>query len=290
MKAYRIVTILSAIILLLTACYLPGYEPSPATQDGGGGPGGSAGDNGLEETQMALALAQTMTAMAPVAPPATDTPANTPTPQPTATPSTPTLTVSIATNCRTGPGQVYPIVGSINPGDTAEIVGRSNSGEYWIVREPGSPTTICWAWGQNATVTGNTSALPVFTPPPTPTPTVTFNVSYVGLATCGGLYAFRFQVSNTGSLTWESIRIFITDNTSASTFTHQLDAFRDYPSCILGDLNQDLMPGETGGAANVSPGHLPYDPTGHSITATITVCSENGMAGTCLSRTLDFIP
>ena len=289
MKAYRVIAVFTALVFLLTACYLPGYGTAPAPEDNGAGQDDTSADNGLEETQMALALAQTMTAMAPVVPPATDTPANTPTPQPTVTPSTPTLTVTTATNCRTGPGQAYPIVGSVNPGQTAEIVGRY-SGEYWVVREPASATPICWVWNQYATVTGNVSALPYFDAPPTPTATVTFNVSYNGLATCGGLFAFRFLITNNGSLTWESIRINITDNTTAATFTHQLDAFRDYPGCVLGDLNQDLMPGESGGVANVSPGHLAYDPTGHSITATLTLCSANGMGGTCVSKTLSFTP
>ena len=40
---------------------------------------------------------------------------------------------------------------------------------YWIVNNPDRPGE-CWLWGQYASVSGDTSSLPVRTPPPTPTP------------------------------------------------------------------------------------------------------------------------
>jgi len=52
----------------------------------------------------------------------------------------------------------------------------------------------------------------------------------------------------------------------------------------------DLMPGESGNVANVNPGHFNYDPSGHSITATFTLCTANGLGGTCLSQTINFTP
>jgi hypothetical protein len=200
------------------------------------------------------------------------------------------LSVSIATNCRSGPGQAYNILGGIQPGQFAEIVGRDTTGNYWVVRLPTNPTVICWAWNQYAIIGGNTAALPVYTPPPTPTPAPGFTVSYLGLTSCAPQYAFRFMVNNTGTITWESIRIVVTDNTTATSFTHVLDAFRSYSGCAFEMANQDLMPGESGAAANINPGQMNYDPTGHSITATVTVCSANGLGGTCVSQTLNFTP
>ena len=35
---------------------------------------------------------------------------------------------------------------------------------------------------------------------------------------------------------------------------------------------------------------LGYDPAGHSFTAIFRLCSENGLAGTCLEKTLSFNP
>ena len=82
------------------------------------------------------------------------------------------VTVSQNTNCRTGPGVVYDLIGGLLIGEKAEVVGKYSAGNYWIINNPDSSGT-CWLWGQYATVTGNTAGLPEYTPPPTPTPTIT---------------------------------------------------------------------------------------------------------------------
>ncbi len=84
----------------------------------------------------------------------------------------PIVTVSIATNCRTGPGQAYGISYGLPVGQTAEVVGKNTSTNYWIIKIPNGNGT-CWLWGQYATVTGDASTLPTVAIPPTPTPTVT---------------------------------------------------------------------------------------------------------------------
>ncbi|MBK7454267.1 MAG: hypothetical protein IPJ46_11300 [Anaerolineales bacterium] len=107
-----------------------------------------------------------------VLPPATvDVPPSSNTPAVTVSNST-TVTVSIATNCRTGPGQAYPSIFGLPVGQSAEVVGKNTSTNYWIIKIPNGNGT-CWLWGQYATVTGDTSALPTVAIPPTPTPTIT---------------------------------------------------------------------------------------------------------------------
>ena len=91
----------------------------------------------------------------------------------------PLVSVSMATDCRTGPGQVYDPVGVLNPGQVSEAVGLSPEGDYWLIRDPASPTTLCWLGGEYVTVTGDPSGLPVSFPPPTPT----LVVSQVGCPT-----------------------------------------------------------------------------------------------------------
>jgi hypothetical protein len=95
------------------------------------------------------------------------------TPPPTATwtPDWVGLTVEVNTNCRTGPEQVFPSVGSIRVGEVVEVVGRSPNGDFWIVNNPDMPGT-CWVWAQYAAVSGNVEALPVIQPPRTPTPSL----------------------------------------------------------------------------------------------------------------------
>ncbi len=103
----------------------------------------------------------------------TVTPSATPTITMTPTPEKPMLSVNVDTNCRVGPGGVYDYLGAILVGETAEIFARNANSTYWYIRNPDDSSGFCWAWGEYATVTGNTAGLPVFTPPPTPTPTFT---------------------------------------------------------------------------------------------------------------------
>lgn len=81
--------------------------------------------------------------------------------------TTPMLTVREATNCRTGPGETYKLVFTYAAGTKLEIVGRYESGNFWLVKSPESPTGLCWMWGEYVDVTGNYAAAPDVTPPPT---------------------------------------------------------------------------------------------------------------------------
>jgi hypothetical protein len=81
----------------------------------------------------------------------------------------PMVTVSVDTNCRTGPGKIYPYIGALLVGEEAEVVGESMDGQYWIIKNP-DIAGECWLWANYATVTGPTAGLPKYTPPPTPTP------------------------------------------------------------------------------------------------------------------------
>jgi len=226
----------------------------------------------------------------------TATPSNTP--LPTLTPTitlTPTpegawINVSTETRCRLGPGKAYDQVGGLPSGKMVQVFGKNPNGDYYYIRNPDNPASFCWVWGYYATPQGSFAAVPVFTPPASPTPVPAFTVAHLGIINCGGMYAFRFAINNTGSITWESIRIVVTDNTTATSKTTILDSFRSYNGCLLEMDQADLMPGESGNVANVNPGQFNYDPTGHSITATFTLCSQNSLTGTCLSQTINFTP
>jgi len=220
------------------------------------------------------------------------------TPPPTLTPTitlTPTpegafISVSTETKCRLGPGKAYDQVGGLAVGKTVQVFGKDPSGEYYYIRNPNDLTSFCWVWAYYATPVGNFAAVPVFTPPATPTPVPAFTVAYIGITNCAPQYAFRFSINNTGGVTWESIRIVVTDNTTATSKTHILDSFRSYNGCLLEMEQSDLMPGESGTVANVNTGQFDYDPSGHSITAAFTLCTGNGLGGTCLPQTINFTP
>jgi uncharacterized protein YraI len=162
--------IISILVLTLAAfaCNLPWQAPSEEPE--------------ANEPDLAATItAQSLTLQAPTQQVPTSTaepPAETPTPAATATititptPEVPTASVSTNTNCRTGPSTQFDLIGALTVGQTAEVVGKYQNGAYWIIKTPGSSGN-CWLWGNYATVSGNTSNLPEYPPPPTPTPSVT---------------------------------------------------------------------------------------------------------------------
>jgi len=99
-------------------------------------------------------------------------PSDTPQPSNTPTPSIPYVSVSSGTNCRSGPGQAYTLITTMNTGQQAEVVNVYNN-DYVVVRNPNG-SGFCWLW-LNFANTHDFSAynLPLATQPPTSTPTFT---------------------------------------------------------------------------------------------------------------------
>jgi hypothetical protein len=119
---------------------------------------------------------------------------NTPTAAPTALPATATatpgasitptvtltptqagdlLTVSVGANVRSGPGTVYPVVGTIKAGDTASVVGRDASSNWFVISFKGGFGGRAWISSFVTTFNGDKTKLPVVAAPPPPPPTAT---------------------------------------------------------------------------------------------------------------------
>jgi hypothetical protein len=215
-----------------------------------------------------------------------------PPPTATATSSKPMVSVSVNTNCRIGPGAEFKLVSTLLVGEEAEIVARDPSGDYWYIRNIDSPSQFCWLWGNYATPTGNYAALPVFTPMPTPTPEYTatpapnFSVSFNEIDGCVG-WNLEFYITNTGSIIQESFSITVTDNDTSNSVTNSNDKFEEWNGCLIASSQHDLLPGEAGYAVS---GTLLSNPAGHDIDATIRVCSQNGLGGTCIEKNMSFTP
>jgi hypothetical protein len=286
-------------LVFASACNLPGQGPAAA--------GTPPVENLPIETQVALMVASTLTSQANLAggmtatqealatntPEFTPTPTLSPTQTSTLTPSVPMVTVSVNTNCRSGPSTVYDILGVMMVGHQAQVVGRSTLSDTMIIQLPSNLNVTCWLWAGNATVSGDTSGLPVFpipaTPTPkfSPTPQVSFSVAYASTDFCLGLYRVKFKITNTGILTWESDQVSVTDQATSVTKTITYDNFPYYSaSCDTGaDLN--LEKGEVG--YTTSDGFV-VNPAGHAMAALIQVCSQDGMVGTCLQKSITFTP
>ena len=162
MKKHKgIVFLFGMLLSMAMACNLPSVAPTPTV------------DVDATITSLALTQAgQNPPAGLPTFPLDTPTITFTPTITPTLPPPVPMVSVSVDTNCRTGPGVVYDYLTGLLVGEKAEVVGKytSVSPTYWVIKK-GSIT--CWLYGQYATVEGDTSGLPEMVPPPSPTPVPT---------------------------------------------------------------------------------------------------------------------
>ena len=215
-------------------------------------------------------------------------------PQPifTNTPEIPLMSVSVSTNCRSGPGKVYDLQGALLVGETAEVYGRDPTNRYWFIRNPNSGADFCWAWGEYATISGSTALLPVLTPPPTPTPTMTptpspgFDLDFSHLDSCSGWW-MDISVINTGPQPFKSVTIEIQDQVTKVELTANSDVFTNLDGCLKTTTTDTL---NSGGSLVISSPIFNYDPTGHEMRAFVTFCTEDGQKGACITKKLKFKP
>jgi hypothetical protein len=225
----------------------------------------------------------------PLPPTFTATPTDTPTPAVTATATlTPTANIPIAnvfkdTNCRSGPGQSYDLVVLIKADTKVEVVAKDLGGGYWYVRTPDQPDAFCWLWGSNATIEGDTSALPAYTPPPSPTPAPDFTVEFKNFDACKGTFA-RFIVVNTGGYPFRSAYVKVTDTKTSEVTENSVNAFDLTVGCIVA---QNISPLASGATGYLQSDHFKKDPKGHKLLAVIMLCTEQGLAGVCVTKTLE---
>ncbi len=95
----------------------------------------------------------------PAAPPAQNAAATpTPTTAPSATPAArPLASATELLNLRQGPGTEYTLVGSLAPGEAAEITGKNAAGDWWQVRTSGGASA--WVYGPLVTTSGPVDAI-----------------------------------------------------------------------------------------------------------------------------------
>lgn len=228
----------------------------------------------------------------------------------------------VDTPCRKGPGDAYEKVFTLRKGRTADLVGRSADGGYWIVRNPNKPEQLCWLVRAQVQVNRLTGNIPVMTAPPLPTatrtpsrtrrppdtatltpgpvtdtptstatPAVLFDLIYSGLDDCSfTTWWINFEVGNTGDFDFESLNITITDNDATPTpLTLSLDSeqFIGSNGCGAPDTF-DILP--IGVSYVISSSPLTYDPTGHNIDASITLCTDVTQSGACVTKTMNVTP
>lgn len=297
----RISLVLLPLAVILAGCTLPfGFTIVPS---------GDEVATAIQETFIAMTLEaleanppQDQEAQQPAeqqqeeqAPTATFTPATpSPTLPPTAThtPGTSMVSVSVDTNCRSGAGQSFEQLGFLLVGEEIEIVARDPGSQFWYVKNP-DQGGFCWLWGYYATTTGNVEALPVFTPPPTPTftltptPVIDIVASFREDDTCAPNYYIEFRIENIGTIMFQSVWVTVTNNDDSETKDATHEKFEEWDACVVNQTYEDLDPGDIGHTRSAD---LVNDPAGKSFSATIKICSEPNLAGTCVTKNLNFTP
>jgi uncharacterized protein YraI len=89
---------------------------------------------------------------------------------PTPAPGTPSATALEAIHVRSGPGTLYPSYGVAPKGASAEVIGVSSSGQWWVVKMPSeiAPGGQGWVFGEYVQVSGGENVPVVPTPPQPP--------------------------------------------------------------------------------------------------------------------------
>lgn len=280
--------LVSFVVLLIAsiACVLPG-APAPAPLDPNAVNTSIVQTISARQTEAVLNNPATVTfTFTPETPTLTAEPTLSPAPDFTSTPSIPTISVSVDTNCRLGPGAIFERVGILLVGETAEIVGREPKGEYWYIRNPDEGADFCWVWGEYATVSGNLLPLLYLSPPPPPSAAVA--VSFDKLETCAN-YWVDFKLANTSGALFRSVSITLTDTDTnpVTVLSKSTNGFANSDGCSSPVVTETLA---AGSVVIVSSPQVAYNLTGHKLNAKIIICTEKDQAGTCITKELTFKP
>lgn len=127
----------------------------------------------------AIALACNLPSGAPTASPVPGEGSASPTVTETATPSAttvtgtaclPVVTTNTDANVRSGPGQVYGILGQLPQGSSANVAGKNSDGSWWYIEFAAGPNGHAWIAGSVTTAICIPSTLAIVAAPPTPIP------------------------------------------------------------------------------------------------------------------------
>jgi hypothetical protein len=265
------------VVLLLSACNLP---VSNATAEN---PLGT--ESSTPNATATLKLVATKTEVVPTHTP-TEAVTETPPPEPseTATPEAPKAEVVRETNCRLGPAGNYDLVAKYQVGQMLEVAAKDLGAGYWFVRNPEKPEEQCYLLAQNIKISGDTSALPKFTPQPSPTSAPYFNVSFKKFDTCKGEDFALFVVENTGSIPFRSAYIKVIDQKANKSVEQALNAFDQIVGCVLA---KNIAPLNSGATGYITSPSFKWAVNRDKLRAVIMLCTEKNLKGTCITQTIN---
>lgn len=275
-KKYSISVVVILLWLASLAC--AGTVPVPTLDP-------NAAQTAIVETMVAIQLTESAIpagATTPTLDSPTATAFPTFTPEPTSTPTVPTITVTVDTNCRTGPGKEFERVGILLVGETTEIVGRDAFGQYWYVRNPDVGPDFCWMSGEYAIISGNTLALLVQNPQG-----MDFTAEYRGQGQCSGEFWSDIRLTNTSRGMFKSINLVATDKETGDVRSYSGNefSFRDGCAPIRGTSS---IAAES--SVMISTPAFPYNLNAHNMSVAITLCADASLSGQCVTKIITYTP
>lgn len=148
-------------------------------------------------------------------------------------------------NCRYGPSTAYSVVGALELGGQAEIVGKNIDMTWWVVKNPSDPSTYCWLAASVIEAVGNLDALPVVEAPPAQVSNIqiridppSMNVSCtafpqyvtvnVDITTTGPTtVVFQWETSEGESISADA-RLFLETGSQSAFIYYKITSARDY--------------------------------------------------------------
>jgi hypothetical protein len=264
---FRFLCALVTMTMAILACSMPfAAPPAPVTA-----------------TATMSAPTQTEAPINTITPAVTATETLTPAPSLTPTAEIPLAEVVKESNCRIGPGGMYDLVLTFQAGDSVEIVARDLGGGFVFVKNLDNPEQMCWMLQNNLTISGNITPLPAYTPPPSPTLAPNFTIEFKNYDNCKGVFA-RFIVVNTGNFGFRSAYVKVTNLKNKEVTEQAVNAFDLTVGCIVAQNIAPLGPGKTG---YLQSDRFNKDPRGQKLRAVFQLCTEQGLKGVCITKTLD---
>lgn len=211
----------------------------------------------------------------------------------TATPGPVTISVTRPTHCRSGPGKQFEIVGSLLVGMKANVVGREPTNQYWYIENPYVFTEYCWVWGQYAEFEGNSLLVPLVTSPPTPTttgsaiPTLDFDLKGSGFQSCNGTFWMNIEITSASQSIFESVKIEVFDKDKSIIRVLAANNFAAAIGCDGLTVNDKVTMGV---AVLASSAKFDYNFKGNAMQASVTVCTEDDLKGTCTTKQIPLTP
>lgn len=277
---FRLLVVPVVLALTAIACNLPVSGPVTETP--------TLALQPMIAASATLDLAATQTRQVELLPSETPTTAATETLLPEAgatnTVEAPKAKVNRETNCRVGPGGMYDLVATYQAGQVLDIIATGLAQGYWFVQNPKKPEEQCYLMAQNVSISGDTSALPKFTPQPSPTPPPYFEAKFKKLDTCNGNRFANFSVENTGNIDFRSAYIRVTDTKANQSVEQALNVFDLYVGCTLAKNISPLDPGETGYVPSPA---FTWSIHEDKLKAVIMLCTEKDLKGICVTQSVD---